>query len=189
VPLTLETPRLLLRPWMDSDVEPWVAMCADDRVMEFFPSTYDRERAESTAVRLRENIERKDYGWWVIDAKDGPPFVGVVALQDVPFEAHFTPALEVGWRLGYAHWGRGFATEAASRVLDFAFADLGRDEVVAMTAKINERSQRVMLRLGMTRDARDDFEHPNLKPGHRLRPHVLYRARRAAMKSVPAPGE
>jgi RimJ/RimL family protein N-acetyltransferase len=173
----LETPRLLLRPWRDSDVAAWAAMNADPRVMEYFPSTYDRERSETTAARLRERLDRDGYGWWIVEMKHGPSFAGVVALQDVPFDAHFTPALEVGWRLAYPYWGAGIATEGARAALGYAFLELGRSEVVALTAAVNLRSQRVMQRLGMTYDSRDDFEHPNVEPGHRLRPHVLYRVR------------
>lgn len=152
-------------------------MGADPRVMEFFPSTYDRVQAEASASRMRERLDRNGYGWWVLEVKGGPAFAGVIALQDVPFEAHFTPALEVGWRLIYEQWGHGYATEAARAAIDFAFSDLGRTEVVAMTAAINLRSQRVMQRLGMTYDATDDFENPLPDVGDRLRPHVLYRAK------------
>jgi RimJ/RimL family protein N-acetyltransferase len=175
---TLETPRSILRPWRDADVAPWTAMGADEHVMEFFPSTYDRTQAESHAARMREHLEADGYGWWVVEIKDGAPFAGVIALQDVPFDAPFTPAIEVGWRLTRPHWGHGYATEGARAALAFAFEDLDRDEVVAMTASLNLRSQRVMERLGMTHDPRDDFDHPRLDPGHRLSPHVLYRASR-----------
>jgi RimJ/RimL family protein N-acetyltransferase len=178
VPLRLETDRTILRPWTDSDLDPWVALNSDERVMEFFPSTYTRERAERSAALLRERLERDGYGWWVLEIKGGASFAGVIALQDVPFEAHFTPALEVGWRLRHDHWGRGYATEGARAALEFAFSELQRDEVVAMTAALNEPSQRVMQRLGMTRDPNGDFEHPAVAAGHPIRPHVLYRIRR-----------
>jgi RimJ/RimL family protein N-acetyltransferase len=176
----IETPRLVLRPWRDTDVEPWVAMSADPRVMEFFTSISERAEAETMAAVLRERLERDGYGWWVMEVKDGAPFAGVIALQDVPFEAPFTPALEVGWRLAHEHWGHGYATEGARAALAFAFSALRREEVVAMTAAVNVRSRNVMERLGMTRDARDDFDHPRLAPGHRLRRRVLYRAKRLA---------
>jgi ribosomal-protein-alanine N-acetyltransferase len=146
--------------------------------MEFFPSTYTRERAERSASILRERLERDGYGWWILEIKAGASFAGVIALQDVPFEAHFTPALEIGWRLRQDHWGHGYATEAARAAVGFVFSELQRDEVVAMTAAINERSQRVMQRLGMTRDTNDDFDHPAVADGSPLRPHVLYRLRR-----------
>jgi ribosomal-protein-alanine N-acetyltransferase len=175
----LETSRTILRAWRDGDVEEWVALGADARVMEFMPSLIERADAERSAQRLREGLERDGYGWWVLEVKDVASFAGVVALQNVPSDLPFTPAFEVGWRLRYDQWGRGYATEAARAALDFAFDELGHSEVVALTAAINLRSQAVMERLGMTRDPRDDFEHTRLEPGHRLRPHVLYRIRNA----------
>ena len=105
-------------------------------------------------------------------------FAGVVALQDVPFEAPFTPAREVGWRFAYDHWGHGYATEGARAALDFAFERLGWHEVVAFTAALNLRSQKVMERLGMTHDPNDDFDHPRIPEGDPLRRHLLYRASR-----------
>jgi RimJ/RimL family protein N-acetyltransferase len=99
----------------------------------------------------------------------------MIVLQEVPFEAHFTPATEVGWWLPYAQWGNGYATEGARAALDYAFGTLGRSEIVAMTTPVNLRSQRVMQRLGMTRDPADDFENPFVEAGHPLRTHVLYR--------------
>lgn len=171
----IETERLILRPWRDEDLEPWVAMNADPRVMEFFPSVDTRERALESAAFLRKYMDENGYGWWIAEIKDGRRFAGCVALQDVPFEAHFTPALEVGWRLCADAWGCGYATEGGRALLDHAFRELKRSEVVSMTAAINVRSRRVMERLGMSHDPRDDFEHPRLEQGHRLRPHVLYR--------------
>lgn len=153
-------------------------MGADARVMEFFPGIEDRSRAEAGALRVREALNRDGFGWWVLEIKGGAEFVGVIALQDIPFEAHFTPAIEVGWRLRPELWGNGYATEGARAAIDYAFNKLDRPEVVAITAKINARSQRVMQRLGMTHDPADDFDHPNLEPGHRLQRHVLYRLKR-----------
>jgi RimJ/RimL family protein N-acetyltransferase len=172
---TIETPRLLLRHWKDSDIEPWVAMNADPRVTEFFSSTYTRAISEAAAMLRRRELDDLGYGWWVVEVRGGAPFAGVVVLGEVPFEAHFTPAREVGWRFAPEHWGNGYATEGARGALDHAFAALGWHEVVAMTAVQNLRSQRVMRRLGMTRDPADDFEHPKVEEGHPLRRHVLYR--------------
>ena len=176
----IEAQRTILRAWRDDDLEPWAAMNADPRVMEFFPALYDRDAAYAMAERLRAALARDGYGWWVLEIKGGAAFAGAIALQAVPFAAAFTPALEIGWRLPYDQWGRGYATEAAGAALTFAFGELGRDEVVAMTAALNLRSQRVMRRLGMTRDARDDFDHPRIAAGSPLRPHVLYRIGRTA---------
>jgi RimJ/RimL family protein N-acetyltransferase len=166
-----------LRAWRDADLEPWIAMNADSRVTEFFPRAYTRELSEASAAAMRHALDARGYGWWVVELRDSALFAGVIALQDVPFAAHFTPAREIGWRFATEHWGHGYATEGAKAALDFAFRDLGWNEVVAFTAALNLRSQRVMARLAMTHDPADDFDHPNIEPGHPLRRHVLYRAR------------
>jgi len=101
-------------------------------------------------------------------------FIGVVGLETVSYQAHFTPAVEVAWRLARAYWGKGYATEAAQAALDYGFEQLGLDEIVALTVPANWRSRRVMERLGMTRVPKDDFDHPKLPDGP-LKRHVLYR--------------
>ena len=172
---TIKTPRLLLRDWQDTDIEPWVAMNLDPRVTEFFPTAYTRERALTEAEHLRRKIDELGYGWWVVEVPGETPFAGVIALQEVPFEAHFTPAYEVGWRFAPEFWHRGYATEGARGALDYAFNTLRWKEVVAMTTALNVPSQRVMERIGMTRDSKGDFLHPAIHKDHRLRPHLLYK--------------
>lgn len=172
---TIKTPRLIVRDWCDDDVEPWVQMNADPRVTEFFARRYPRELSESLARTIRAALERAGYGWWVVEVRGGLKFAGVVVLQEVPFSAPFTPAKEIGWRFAFEAWGRGYATEAASAALRFAFDELHWDEVVAFTSVLNVRSQRVMERLGMRHDPGDDFDHPRIEEGHPLRRHVLYR--------------
>jgi RimJ/RimL family protein N-acetyltransferase len=171
----LETPRLLLRGWRDDDVEPWVRMNANACVREFFPNVATREESLEAARRLRAGLLRDGYGWWVIQTKAEDTFAGVIALQAVPFETHFTPVHEIGWRLPLDAWGRGYATEGAAAVMRYAFERLDLREVVALTASINRRSRAVMERLGMTNDPTDDFDHPRLAQDDRLRRHVLYR--------------
>ncbi|MBV9438359.1 MAG: GNAT family N-acetyltransferase [Candidatus Eremiobacteraeota bacterium] len=174
---TLESERIVLRPWRDDDIEAFVRISFDPRVMEFLVQR-SAEQMREVAERCRSMLERDGYGSWVLEIKDVAPFAGTIALQNVPFEAAFTPAMEVGWRLAAAHWGRGYATEGARLALRFAFDVLHQEEVVALTVPANLRSQRVMERLGMTRDPRDDFDHPRLPEGHPLRRHVLYRLAR-----------
>jgi RimJ/RimL family protein N-acetyltransferase len=176
--LTIETPRLILRGWRDADLEPWIAMNADPRVTEYLGRTYSREFSESRFWQMREELQRVGYGWWAVEARGGPSFAGVIILREVPFQARFTPAREIGWRFAHDMWGRGYATEGAGAALALAFDRFDWHEVVAMTAEVNTRSRRVMERLGMTYDRRDDFEHPNLAEGHPLRRHALYRIRR-----------
>lgn len=175
--VTLRTQRLLLRPWRASDFAPFADLNADPRVMEFFPRVHDRGESDAMAAIIQARLESNGYGLWAVELPGEADFVGFIGLQAVPFDAHFTPALEIAWRLARAAWGRGIATEGARAALEFAHDRLGYDEVVSMTTVTNARSRRVMEKLDMTYDARDDFENPRLPQGHPLRPHVLYRHR------------
>jgi RimJ/RimL family protein N-acetyltransferase len=173
----LHTERLLLRQWRDEDLEPFAQLNDDPEVMEHFPRRHPRAESDAFAGRIRAHIDEHGWGLWAVEVRATAEFIGFVGLAEPRFEAHFTPALEVGWRLKRSAWGHGYATEAARAAVAFAFEVLGRDELVSFTSATNTRSQRVMQRLGMTHDPADDFDHP-LVDDPRLRPHVLYRLRR-----------
>jgi ribosomal-protein-alanine N-acetyltransferase len=173
----IETPRLILRPWNDDDVEAWAAMNADPAVMEFFPGTMAVERSRDQAALMRADLENNGYGWFVMERKDRPGFAGIMALDDIRHDMPFRPLREIGWRLPVESWGHGYATEAGNALLRLAFEDLLWPEVVAMTAAINTRSRRVMQRLGMTHDPAEDFDHPRVPDGMAIKRHVLYRKR------------
>jgi RimJ/RimL family protein N-acetyltransferase len=177
---SLRTPRLCLRPWRDQDLAPFAALNADPRVMEFFPKVLTPEESAARVSRIKEHFDVHGFGLWAVEVVGGADFIGFVGLNVTLFEAHFTPCVEIGWRLAFQHWGRGYATEAARAALDFAFHVLRLDDVVSFTVPANYRSRRVMERLGMTRAPGEDFEHPSLPAGHPLRCHVLYRLGRAA---------
>lgn len=172
----LSTERLRLRRWREDDLEPFAALNADPETMRHFPGTMTRGESDALARRIATWIEERGWGLWAVEVLAGAPFVGFVGLAEPAFDAHFTPAVEVGWRLGRQHWGKGYATEAGRAALDFGFGELALAEIVAMVATGNVRSQRVAERLGMTRDPVDDFDHPRVPPGP-LRRHVLYRLR------------
>ena len=174
----LRTDRLLLRQWRDHDLEPWAELNADPEVMEHFPSVLTRQESDALAARCREHLEANGWGLWAVEVSGVAPFIGWVGLARPAFEAPFTPAVEVGWRLARRWWGHGYASEGARASLGFAFGELELDGVVSFTSVRNERSQAVMRRIGMTRDPRDDFDHPRIPEGHPLRPHVLYRISR-----------
>jgi 3-dehydroquinate dehydratase / shikimate dehydrogenase len=176
-PTTLTTDRLILRQWRESDLEPFAAMNADPEVMRFFPRRLDREASDAMAHRLSLRIDEQGWGLWAVEVPGVAPFIGFIGLAPIPFAAHFTPAIEVGWRLDKSAWGHGYAPEGARAALDFAFDRVGLDEVVSMTIPANLPSQRVMQKLGMTRDPADDFDHPHLPDWEHSR-HVLYRIRR-----------
>lgn len=171
----LRTPRLLLRRWRQADREPFAALNADPQVMAHFPEPLTRQRSDHMIELIEAQFERRDFGLWAIEVLDTGRFVGFTGLNEVGFTAHFTPAVEVGWRLARPAWGHGYATEAAQAALAYGFDVAGLAEVVSFTATTNRRSQAVMRRLGMTHDPADDFDHPQLPAGHRLRRHLLYR--------------
>jgi RimJ/RimL family protein N-acetyltransferase len=172
---SLKTGRLILRPWRDDDLHAFAAMNADPRVMEFFPQTYTRAECEEGLASLRRHFAEHGFGLWALEHRASGAFVGMTGLAVPRFQAHFTPCVEVGWRLPVASWGQGYATEAARAALSFGFQTLGLREIVSFTTVDNLRSRRVMERLGMSHRSADDFLHPRLPDGHRLRPHVLYR--------------
>ncbi|WP_310738109.1 GNAT family N-acetyltransferase [Microbispora sp. H10949] len=174
----IRTDRLVLRRWREEDKEPFAALNADPVVMEHFPATLTREESDTFVERIEAAFDERGFGLWAVEA-DGV-FIGFTGLQVPRFAAHFTPCVEIGWRLARSAWGHGYATEAARASLEHGFGTLGLTEVVSFTAVPNLRSQAVMRRLGMTRDPGEDFDHPVLPEGHPLRRHVLYRARRPA---------
>jgi ribosomal-protein-alanine N-acetyltransferase len=176
---TLTTERLILRPWREADLEPFAALNADPRVMEFMAGLLDRAGSDALVARAQAHFDTQGFGLWAMEVPGVAPFTGFVGLMRPRFEAHFTPCVEVGWRLAFAHWGKGYATEAARAALAFGFGTAGLDEIVSFTAAGNARSRAVMARLGMVHDPREDFDHPSLPADHPLRRHVLYRARRA----------
>lgn len=187
--IKLLTPRLLLRPWTDADLAPFAAMGADPEVMRYFPSTLTRDQSDTLAARIRSHLDTHGWGLWAVQVTEaGHPlvgrFIGFTGLSTPLFDAPFMPATEIGWRLSRSSWGAGFATEAATAVLDHAFRELSLAEVVSMATVANARSRAVMERIGMTHDARDDFEHPSIPAGHSLAPHVLYRLRRPADRTA-----
>ena len=173
----LTTDRLMLRRWRDDDREPFAALNADPVVMELFPSTLTRSESDGLIDRIEKHFDQHGFGLWAVGVVDGASFIGFVGVSVVPFDAHFTPAVEVGWRLAREHWGRGYATEGARAALALAFGDVGLAEVVSFTAVANRRSRAVMERLGMTHDPADDFDHPRLAPDSPILRHVLYRLR------------
>ena len=176
--IELHTDRLMLREWRDEDLSVFAAMNADPEVMRYMPKLLSREDSEGRFHRIREHFERHGFGLWAVEVCGAQPFVGFVGLSVPQFETLFTPCVEVGWRLSRDEWGRGYATEAARAAVQFGFDRIGLNEIVSYTVPENQRSRRVMERIGMSQDPNGDFEHPLLPEGHPLRRHVLYRLAR-----------
>ena len=180
----LTTDRLLLRQWRDSDREPFAALNADPAVMEHFPAPQTREQSDALIDRNRPLIDERGWGLWALEVRDTGEFIGFTGLSVPSFEAHFMPAVEIGWRLAKGAWGNGYATEAARAALAHGFGPGGLDEVVSFTTTTNLPSQRVMQRIGMVHDQAGDFDHPRVEDGHSLQRHVLYRITRAQWEST-----
>jgi RimJ/RimL family protein N-acetyltransferase len=174
----LETARLRLRDWRDEDLEPFAAMNADPEVMRFFPSVIDRAESDAGAGRIRAAFDVRGWGFWAAECKDDGRFIGFIGLNVPTWEAHFTPCVDVGWRLARPYHGRGLATEGARRALEFGFRELGLAEIVSITVPDNAPSRNVMHKLGMQHDVGGDFDHPRIAPDSPRRRHVLYRLSR-----------
>lgn len=172
---TLHTKRLILRHWNEDDLFPFAKLNADKRVMEFFPSTLSADDSNALARKIQKELNEKPYGFWAVEVPGVSSFIGFVGLHSPEFNAHFTPCIEIGWRLAYEYWGVGYATEAASKVVEYGFNVLGLKEIVSFTCVENVRSRKVMKKLGMKHDSKENFEHPKIPVGHPLRLHVLYR--------------
>jgi ribosomal-protein-alanine N-acetyltransferase len=171
----LETDRLILRRWRPEDREPFARMNADPDVMEFFVVPMTRVESDAFADRIEAGFDEHGFGSWAVEEIATGRFIGFAGLLHQTFEAPFTPAFEIGYRLAKHAWGRGYATEAATEAVRHGFEDAGLSEIVSMTAVGNLRSRAVMRKLGMTHDPADDFDHPKVPDGHDLKRHVLYR--------------
>ncbi len=173
----IETARLLLRPWQDSDHAPYAALNADPEVRRYFPSTLTRDESDASADRIAAHFETHGFGLWAMERRDTGDFLGFTGLNMLEAADPLFPGVEVGWRLARHAWGQGFASEAARASLTDGFERCGIDEIVAFTAVINAPSEAVMKRIGMQRDAARDFDHPAVEVGSPLRPHIVYVAR------------
>jgi RimJ/RimL family protein N-acetyltransferase len=171
----IKTDRLILRPWRPEDRAPFAAMNADPAVMEFFVSTMTREESDSLADKIEAGFAERGFGLWAVEELETGEFLGFAGLIYQSFEAHFTPAFEIGYRLARPAWGKGYATEASRAAVAYGFTEAGLSDIVSMTCVPNVRSQNVMRKLGMTHDPADDFDHPRVPDGHPFKRHVLYR--------------
>ena len=184
---TIETERLYLRQWQASDFATFADMNADPEVMQYFPKLLTPKVSDIIANKCQQLIADNGWGLWAVslkvDEENSGGFIGFVGLNDTHADMSFAPAVEIAWRLSKEHWGQGYATEAARASLNFAFTELGLEEVVSFTAVINKRSQLIMQRIGMT-DTQDNFYHPALKSTHPLAEHVLYKISRQQWQNI-----
>lgn len=175
----VDTARLRLRQWRESDREPFAALNADPAVMEFFLSPLSRESSDASIDAWQSQLASRGWSNWALELKASGELLGFTGLSIPRRALPFSPCVEVGWRLARTHWGQGYATEAARAALEVGFVRLDLPEIVSFTTVGNVRSRAVMERIGM-RDAKQDFEYPGFPEGHPLRRHCLYRISREA---------
>jgi RimJ/RimL family protein N-acetyltransferase len=175
--IEFETKRLRLRQWLPDDREAFARLNADPRVMEFFLKLLDRTESGAMADRIESLISERGWGFWAVEIKGGEKFIGFTGLHIPVPELPFSPCVEVGWRLAFDHWGKGYATEAARGALSVGFETLNLTEIVSFASIGNLRSLSVMEKLGMIRDKKP-FEHPGMPDGHPLQEHFLYKLSR-----------
>lgn len=172
-PVTLSSERLILRPWRDEDLAPLFAINGDPESMRYFAATMTRAESDAWAARMRAHFAEHGWGFWVVAEAATGAFVGVVGLMTIPWQANFTPAVEIGWRIGPRFRRQGYAEEAARVALAHGFGALGLAAVVAFTVPGNTASWKLMEKLGMLPEG--EFDHPRLPEGHHYRRHLLYR--------------
>jgi RimJ/RimL family protein N-acetyltransferase len=180
----IRTERLLLRRWREADRAPFAALNADPAVMEHFQGTMSREASDAFVDRIEAHWNVTGWGLWAVEIPEVAPFIGYVGLWPADYVTG-NPMVEVGWRLAHSGWGHGFATEGAREALRVGFEEVGLEEIVSFTVPQNERSWRVMERIGLVRDPSGDFDHPRVDPVAYpdLVRHVMYRLSRAAWQA------
>lgn len=171
--MTLETSRLILRRWRDTDVAPFAKMNSDPQVMQHFPTLLTYEQSAQMVERIEAHFVEHGFGLWAVELKQTGQFAGFIGLAVPSFETACTPCVEIGWRLDAAFWNQGYASEGAGGALEFGFTQSRLTEIVSFTVPANIASRRVMEKIGMSYV--DDFDHPVLAKDDPLCSHVLYR--------------
>ena len=169
----IKTNRLGLRKWRNEDLVPFAEMNRDPKVMEFFPNPLTEEESNSFVDRINSQFKNHGFGLYAVDELSTGNFIGFIGLSIPSFHADFTPCVEIGWRLAHKYWGKGYATEGAKACIEYAFATLKLPEALSFTATINNRSIRVMEKIGMHYSG--IFNHPKVDINSDLCEQVLYK--------------
>ena len=176
--IVIETERLILRTWQDSDAQPYFDMNQDPKVIQYFLGALTM--AQVADFIKAKNQQQQDLGYtlWAVELKKTGEFIGFIGLNYTDWPAHFTPAVEIGWRLASPFWHQGYATEGAKACLEYGFKKVGLKEIVSFSVPANLASIKVMKRIGMVTNIKDNFLHPKLPENHNFSKHVLYRIKK-----------
>ncbi|KTD37348.1 acetyltransferase [Legionella moravica] len=174
----IKTSRLILRPWYEQDRKPYFEINQDEKVLEFLPGAMSEVQINQFMQHQNAQFKIRHYMLWAVELQNTGELIGFIGLNYFDQPTHFSPAVEIGWRLGSQYWGYGYATEGALASLDYGFNQLKLSEIVAFTVPNNLRSRKVMEKIGMAHDINGSFAHPKLPLNHRLSQHVLYSIKR-----------
>ena len=174
----IETDRLILRLWRSEDADAYFAINQDPKVIEFLPGPLTMLEVESFIAAMNAQYKQRHYTLWAAEEKTTGQLIGFIGLSWMDLKPALEPTVEIGWRLGSAFWGKGYATEGAKAALQWGFNECKLDEITAIAVPENRRSLRVMEKLGMQHDENSNFAHPRLPSDHRLSHHVFYRIKK-----------
>ncbi|HTO34098.1 MAG TPA: GNAT family N-acetyltransferase [Pararhizobium sp.] len=180
--IIVETERLRVRNWRETDRPLFADINADPKVMEFFPRRRTREESDALMDEARLRIAETGLGFFALALRDTDEPIGFLGLARTDLEPHLPDGtVEIGWRLAVRFWRKGYVTEAAQALLRHGFETHGLAEIVSFAVKQNIRSTAVMQRLGMQHDPDRDFAHPRVPDtAPHLKHHVLYALSRTA---------
>jgi RimJ/RimL family protein N-acetyltransferase len=178
--MSIETPRLILRGWQESDVLPLLAICQDPEVMRFLGPPQTLHEIEEAIANQEAQRARLGHCYWALWHKQDRELIGFCGLSLGPKDTPIEGGIDIGWRLRSDRWACGYAREAAAASLDWGFANLGTDKIWSITVPANTRSWGLMERLGMCRHPELDFDHPNVPDGSALKRHVAYSIKRVS---------
>jgi len=173
---TFTSLRLGFRTWRETDLPAFTALNTDPQVMRYFPAPLNPEASRALLKQLQAHYEVYGYTYFATELLDCKRFIGFIGLKFQDYEAPFTPAVDIGWRLRRESWGKGYATEGARRCLEYGFETLGLSSVVATCPTGNVPSERVMQRIGMQKQG--EFEHPGLREHPQLNPCLWYEVKK-----------
>ena len=164
-----------LRQWKDSDFESFASMNSDPEVMRYLvPITIQKSR--NLFDYIQEEMMERGWGVWAVEVDS--IFAGMVGLHVPKWQMPFTPCTEVLWRFKHEFWGRGIAYQTAKQAIDYGFQQANLKEIVTFTTPLNNRSIRLIERLGFKRDNKSDFDHPEVPEDSPNKHHIFYRLKK-----------
>lgn len=175
-----ETERLGFRRWKEEDKIPFAKMNANKEVMKYFLHELSRKQSDEFVDKINNHFKQYGFGLWAVELKETREFIGFIGFFKATFQSHFTPCIEIGWRLDSRYWNKGYATEGAKACLEYGFDTLGFEDIYSFTSQINKPSINVMKKIGLKQV--DTFNHPRIENDNPLSLHVLYKIDKVSFK-------